>query len=308
MTQNDTQMSMFVGEDVELVEEKPNKNKKGKLVMKESNGKHLVNLDLLEKNPLNEMIYLNKDVEKLKASIRKYGYQDSNILCKKLENGRYMIISGHRRVQALKELMLEDSSFNKLYPVTLVHDDELDEVNMLVDMNLSGRELEESEKLNQIFFKVLELKTENENIVDINIVRELVTITGLGESQLKKYIRMFNEFEYNQSLILEHLKKFGTVNMWDKERSIKSANDENNFIITKKVEEPFDGNELFVKEPSKHFQTKLNKVIQQQEKLINLLDGLYKFKDLSKKGSKSVQSMLTKNKTIKSLLDDFITK
>lgn len=103
--------------------------------------------------------YNTDEVEELKASIEMFGLQQ-NLVVKDIGDGKYSLISGHRRLKAIKSLIESGNDKLKLVPCKI--EDEIDEVMselQLIMANSTARELSDYEKTHQVV-KIKELLTE----------------------------------------------------------------------------------------------------------------------------------------------------
>lgn len=129
-------------------------NDKSKAAAAENTPKYemkTINIINIIENPANSKIYSTENIEQLADSIELAGRVLQNLVVKPAdENGKYMLISGHRRWMACKQLV----SKGKLEFVTVQclieneEDDQLQEL-MLIYTNSTARELNDAEKARQ---------------------------------------------------------------------------------------------------------------------------------------------------------------
>jgi len=129
-------------------------NDKSKAEAAESTPKYemkTINIVNIIENPANRKIYSTENIEQLADSIELAGHVLQNLVVKPADaKGKYMLISGHRRWMACKQLV----SKGKLEFVTVQclieneEDDQLQEL-MLIYTNSTARELNDAEKARQ---------------------------------------------------------------------------------------------------------------------------------------------------------------
>lgn len=129
-------------------------NDKSKATAAESTPKYemkTINIINIIENPANSKIYSTENIEQLADSIELAGRVLQNLVVKPAdENGKYMLISGHRRWMACKQLVskgkLEFATVQCL--IENEEDDQLQEL-MLIYTNSTARELNDAEKARQ---------------------------------------------------------------------------------------------------------------------------------------------------------------
>ena len=93
--------------------------------------------------------YSVKNVEELKTAIEMFGVLQ-NLTVKQLDNGKYEIISGHRRHKACMELVAEGKTEFEYIPCGIqTEQDEIKEHILLIMTNSTARELSDWEKMKQ---------------------------------------------------------------------------------------------------------------------------------------------------------------
>lgn len=126
---------------------------------KPANEMRWVNLSQLEDDPMNEEIYNTDGIEELAADIELNGLMQYPLV-RFMPGGMYRIISGHRRVKALRLLAKKDKTQWKTIPVVL--DSDTDETSIaikLISANAVNRHMTRREQFNQAL-KLYELLTE----------------------------------------------------------------------------------------------------------------------------------------------------
>lgn len=126
---------------------------------KPANEMRWVNLSQLEDDPMNEEIYNTDGIEELAADIELNGLMQYPLV-RFMPGGMYRIISGHRRVKALRLLATKDKEQWKTIPVILDSDkDETSIAIKLISANAVNRHMTRREQFTQAL-KLYELLTE----------------------------------------------------------------------------------------------------------------------------------------------------
>ena len=126
---------------------------------KPANEMRWVNLNQLEEDPMNEEIYNTDGIEELAADIELNGLMQYPLV-RFMPGGMYRIISGHRRVKALRLLAKQDKEQWKTIPVILDSDkDETSIAIKLISANAVNRHMTRREQFLQAI-KLYELLTE----------------------------------------------------------------------------------------------------------------------------------------------------
>ena len=104
-------------------------------------------VNLLVENPDN--FYIVGDVEELKNSIIAAGGVRQNLIVEPMKDGRYMIVSGHRRCKAVKELLKEQTvGIPDTVPCEISMDHYGNQL-LLIDTNSTSRDLTAWERVEQ---------------------------------------------------------------------------------------------------------------------------------------------------------------
>lgn len=98
--------------------------------------------------PSNNNFYSIDKIEELKNTIELLGLQQ-NLVVKKIENGMYKIISGHRRYYSMLSLYEEGNKNFEYVPCKVEEEDELKNDLRLIITNSTARELTDWEKIHQ---------------------------------------------------------------------------------------------------------------------------------------------------------------
>ena len=109
----------------------------------------VVSLNIRDLVPSENNFYSVENVEELKTSIEIFGVLQ-NLTVKPLDNGKYEIISGHRRHKACTELVAEGKTEFEYVPCGVQSErDEIKEQILLIMTNSTARELTDWEKMKQ---------------------------------------------------------------------------------------------------------------------------------------------------------------
>lgn len=140
----------------------------------------------IEPNPENS-IYEIGDVEPLKESLAKEGVRNP-LEVLPARNGKYMLIAGHRRWTACRELTSDGVAGFDLVPCVIrsyqSHDDE---VLSLITSNITNRELTQGEKLRQYeALKKLVAKKKADGKIKGRVRDEVARIMGRGTGSVNR--------------------------------------------------------------------------------------------------------------------------
>lgn len=105
-----------------------------------------IDVDKLVENPDNFFHIDDMNMETLKNSIAAFGIQQ-NLVVTPTEGGKYMIVAGHRRCRAVKELLKENAIGVKRTVPCRIEYDEMAANMLLIMTNLESRELTNYEKI-----------------------------------------------------------------------------------------------------------------------------------------------------------------
>lgn len=134
----------------------------------------VIPIKLDDLTPSKNNFYSVENVDELKASIEMFGVLQ-NLTVKPLDNGKYEIISGHRRYRACTELAAEGKTEFEYVPCGIQAErDEIKENIILIMTNSTTRELSDWEKMKQAeeLRKNFEILKKRENLP--GRVRDLV--------------------------------------------------------------------------------------------------------------------------------------
>ena len=109
----------------------------------------VVSLNINDLIPSNNNFYSVENIKELKMSIEMFGVLQ-NLTVKPLDNGRYEIVSGHRRHKDCMELVAEGKTEFEYIPCGIqTEQDEIKEHILLIMTNSTARELSDWEKMKQ---------------------------------------------------------------------------------------------------------------------------------------------------------------
>jgi predicted ribosome quality control (RQC) complex YloA/Tae2 family protein len=150
------------------------------------------------------------------------------------------------------------------------------------------------------------------------IVRRISDHLGLGESQLKKYMRLFDAVDWELEKARAELGKYKSVNQWDELRSKGELQLSSKEHVQKKPEHfeqdrkngrnkvPLPANHLYAMKPTTRFIAKVTKVHNALTDLSNHFVFLTQQKDLSKQGVKRLKSIQNDLSKSKQALNEFL--
>ena len=169
---------------------------------KPANEMRWVNLGQLEDDPMNEEIYNTDGIEELAADIELNGLMQYPLV-RFMPGGMYRIISGHRRVKAIRLLAKKDKTQWKTIPVILDSDkDETSIAIKLISANAVNRHMTRREQYLQAL-KLYELLTEQKEKENLpGRVRDMVAKKlNISSGSVGAYLQMSNNLI---ALLLEY--------------------------------------------------------------------------------------------------------
>ena len=120
-----------------------------------------------------------------------------NLVVRKLDNGKYELISGERRYTALTKLVEEGNKIFALVPCKVIEANDIDSEIILIQANAQTRELTEIEKLEQVKRLTELYRTRNGEKVPGKIREIIANDLKLSPTQVGRYERI------NKNLIPE---------------------------------------------------------------------------------------------------------
>lgn len=320
MTIVGTQISLLDGDDEEIFDEINVKKTTKKTVTKESNSlslkpNHLIKvriLDLID-NTYNSTVYSStkdsQDVKRIKDSILNFGFNQSGIVCKKGDNDSYILLSGHLRIRALKELLQEGKlSFEDIWVEVKQFASLDDERAYLVLMNTAARNRTDYEKVGEINEFLLQFKLgtslvhEGENKIEF-----LSRMMNLNQTQMYKYVNLLERCQFDvdkaQQVILVH----ETVNKADSTFICTGSYGLNN--VETKLDKAKSSKKLLLKDkPSDRLIKKIENLKKELPKSIKLISDISDLKEISPEGNKTLKRMMRSLEELIQKTDTFINE
>lgn len=150
----------------------------------------------IERNKKN--FYEIVNVDELAEDIKMNGL-NHNLVVRKLDNGKYELISGERRYTALTQLVEEGNEIFALVPCKVIEANDIDSEIILIQANAQTRELTEIEKLEQVkrLTELYRTKKKNGEKVPGKIREIIANDLKLSPTQVGRYERI------NKNLIPE---------------------------------------------------------------------------------------------------------
>lgn len=150
----------------------------------------------IERNKKN--FYEIVNVDELAEDIKINGL-NHNLVVRKLDNGKYELISGERRYTALTQLVEQGNEIFALVPCKVIEANDIDSEIILIQANAQTRELTEIEKLEQVkrLTELYKTKKKNGEKVPGKIREIIANDLKLSPTQVGRYERI------NKNLIPE---------------------------------------------------------------------------------------------------------
>ena len=150
----------------------------------------------IERNKKN--FYEIVNVDELAEDIKMNGL-NHNLVVRKLDNGKYELISGERRYTALTQLVEQGNEIFALVPCKVIEANDIDSEIILIQANAQTRELTEIEKLEQVkrLTELYRTKKKNGEKVPGKIREIIANDLKLSPTQVGRYERI------NKNLIPE---------------------------------------------------------------------------------------------------------
>lgn len=168
-----------------------------------------VELEHLHADERNSQIYTTGDIESLAASIEAHTLIEPPTV-RDLMNGEYVIISGHRRIMAVKKLVEEGhTEFSRIQVAVVIDNDDESVALKLIAANAETRVLTNAEKLAQAqeYMRVMSLYKDRVNLP--GKVRDIVAKKmKMSSGALGELLALPNKLH---PALLEHFKQ-GTIN------------------------------------------------------------------------------------------------
>ncbi|MFR2317269.1 ParB N-terminal domain-containing protein [Terrisporobacter sp.] len=171
----------------------------------------------IERNKKN--FYEIVNVDELAEDIKMNGL-NHNLVVRKLDNGKYELISGERRYTALTQLVEQGNEIFALVPCKVIEANDIDSEIILIQANAQTRELTEIEKLEQVKRLTELYKTKKKNGEKVpGKIREIIandlklspTQVGIYERINKNLIPELKEILENGNLTIANASEFSSL-------------------------------------------------------------------------------------------------
>lgn len=171
----------------------------------------------IERNKKN--FYEIVNVDELAEDIKMNGL-NHNLVVRKLDNGKYELISGERRYTALTQLVEQGNEIFALVPCKVIEANDIDSEIILIQANAQTRELTEIEKLEQVKRLTELYKTKKKNGEKVpGKIREIIandlklspTQVGRYEKINKNLIPELKEILENGNLTIANASEFSSL-------------------------------------------------------------------------------------------------
>lgn len=171
----------------------------------------------IERNKKN--FYEIVNVDELAEDIKMNGL-NHNLVVRKLDNGKYELISGERRYTALTQLVEQGNEIFALVPCKVIEANDIDSEIILIQANAQTRELTEIEKLEQVKRLTELYKTKKKNGEKFpGKIREIIandlklspTQVGRYERINKNLIPELKEILENGNLTIANASEFSSL-------------------------------------------------------------------------------------------------
>ena len=155
-----------------------------------------IDIKEIERNKKN--FYEIVNVDELAEDIKMNGL-NHNLVVRKLDNGKYELISGERRYTALTQLVEQGNEIFALVPCKVIEANDIDSEIILIQANAQTREFTEIEKLEQVkrLTELYKTKKKNGEKVPGKIREIIANDLKLSPTQVGRYERI------NKNLIPE---------------------------------------------------------------------------------------------------------
>ena len=173
-----------------------NVKKANEIEAKNNSNVQYIDIKDIERNKKN--FYEIVNVDELAEDIKMNGL-NHNLVVRKLDNGKYELISGERRYTALTQLVEQGNEIFALVPCKVIEANDIDSEIILIQANAQTRELTEIEKLEQVkrLTELYKTKKKNGEKVPGKIREIIANDLKLSPTQVGRYERI------NKNLIPE---------------------------------------------------------------------------------------------------------
>ena len=246
----------------------------------------------IERNKKN--FYEIVNVDELAEDIKMNGL-NHNLVVRKLDNGKYELISGERRYTALTQLVEQGNEIFALVPCKVIEANDIDSEIILIQANAQTRELTEIEKLEQVKRLTELYKTKKKNGEKVpGKIREIIandlklspTQVGRYERINKNLIPELKEILENGNLTIANASEFSSLSE-DNQKVILE-------IINNKVE--------ISKEEATELKVKLKKLEQEKADELKRLENEKLIEIRKIENEKSVELRRIENEKAEALI------
>lgn len=156
----------------------------------------------IERNKKN--FYEIVNVDELAEDIKMNGL-NHNLVVRKLDNGKFELISGERRYTALTKLVEEGNEIFALVPCKVIEANDIDSEIILIQANAQTRELTDIEKLEQVkrLTELYRSKKKNGEKIPGKIRDKIAEDLKLSPTQVGRYERINNKLIPELKEVLE---------------------------------------------------------------------------------------------------------
>lgn len=217
----------------------------------------------IERNKKN--FYEIVNVDELAEDIKMNGL-NHNLVVRKLDNGKYELISGERRYTALTQLVEQGNEIFALVPCKVIEANDIDSEIILIQANAQTRELTEIEKLEQVkrLTELYKTKKKNGEKVPGKIREIIANDLKLSPTQVGRYERI------NKNLIpeLKEILENGNLTIANA-REFSSLSEDNQKVILEIINNKVE----ISKEEATELKVKLKKLEQEKADELKRLEN-----------------------------------
>lgn len=137
--------------------------------------------------------YNTNEIEELKATIKAFGLQQNFTVCK-MSDGKYKLISGHRRFKAISELVEEKEINLTTVPCKIEDLTELEQYLLLIISNSTTRELTAYEKAMQVkeVRNIAEQIMQEQDTIKISVREFIKAALKMSDAEVGRYEKINN--------------------------------------------------------------------------------------------------------------------
>ena len=240
-----------------------NVKKANELEAKNNFNVQYIDIKNIERNKKN--FYEIVNVDELAEDIKMNGL-NHNLVVRKLDNGKYELISGERRYTALTQLVEQGNEIFALVPCKVIEANDIDSEIILIQANAQTRELTEIEKLEQVkrLTELYKTKKKNGEKVPGKIREIIANDLKLSPTQVGRYERI------NKNLIPELKEILENGNLTIANASEFSSLSEDN---QKVILEIINNKDEISKEEATELKVKLKKLEQEKADELKKLEN-----------------------------------